>query len=451
MLFTSLNYFIFLALTVGFTFSLPARARISFLAVASYFFYAYWKPGYALVILALTIINYGAALTIHVRGAWAAAIIANLSTFFVFKYLGFFTQELNLILRWLDDGGEIPVLTLLLPLGISFHTLQAISYVTDVKRGIFSAEKNFWRFALFIAWFPQMIAGPIERASTLLVQLKTIERPTSNQVKLAGHLVLIGLLKKILIADSLGVMIRPIYLDPGAFPPWQVWLAVYGFGLQLYFDFSAYMGIAMGSSLLFGVTLSENFKDPFLASSIPDFWRRWHISLTSWFFEYVYYPLVRKFPSGGGPYAAVILVFALSGLWHGANWTFIVWGLLHGALYCLSILLPPWRSESLFSAYARVAFTFSLVCLCWVMFRAPSVNEAMDVYLRLLGVGKASIDSLWPEHFEKLLAAMLGMLAVTFLRETKATSTPPWVYAILVWLILTLGNFDSDTFIYFQF
>lgn len=451
MLFTSLNYFVFLAFAFGLTFSLPARARIGFLVFASYFFYASWKPSYALVIFALTIITYGAALKIPVRGAWATALIANLSTFFVFKYLGFFTQEVNSILSWLQGGGEIPVLSLLLPLGISFHTLQAIAYVTDVKRGVIPAEKNFWRFALFIAWFPQMIAGPIERASTLLVQLIQIEKPSVAQVKTAGHFILIGLFKKLVIADSLGTMIQPIYADVGAFPPWQVWLAVYGFGLQLYFDFSAYMDIARGSSRLFGVNLSENFKDPFLATSIPDFWRRWHISLTSWFFEYVYYPLVRRYPSGVGPYVAALLVFALSGLWHGANWTFLVWGLLHGALYCLSILLPPWRSESLFSVYIRIAGTFSLVCLCWVIFRADSVPDALAFYSRLLGMGPSSVDSLLPEHLNRILAAMLGLLTVTFLRGKTSTSTPSWCYLLLLLMILTFGNFDGDTFIYFQF
>ena len=444
MLFTTLTYVLFLVTAVGLAFALPQSWRVVFLALVSYFFYAYWKPAYALVIFALTAVNYVAALNIRFRGAWAVCLIVNLGTFFVFKYLGFFARELNEISAWLTGEAHFPVVSLLLPLGISFHTLQAIAYVSDVRRGVLPVERDFVRFALFISWFPQMIAGPIERGANLLRQLEVIRPPSREELRLAIYLLLWGYFKKFVVADNLATMVNDIYVAPPYYPAVEAWGAIYGFGLQLYFDFSAYMDIAMGSSLLFGIRLSENFRDPFLAASIPEFWRRWHITLSTWFFEYVYYPLVRRYPDW--PLVAVMSVFALSGLWHGANWNFLLWGLLHGILYCATVFGPRWELPRALG----IAITFNLVCLLWVLFRSFDLAQAKSLYLAAVGVTDANYTiSLWPGRRAELLsvAVGLGTSAGFWWFRTRAV----WAMVIVALLTLIFGEFDSQSFIYFQF
>lgn len=450
MLFTTLIYLFFLCFTIGITYSLPLRARIPWLLLASYAFYIHWKPAYALIIIALTVINYGAALAIHRKFVWTAAVLANLGVLFVFKYLGFFAHEWNEWMAWLGAGGPVPVAQLLLPLGISFHTLQAIAYVTDVRRGVIPAERNLLRFALFISWFPQMIAGPIERGARLLPQLKDIRKPEAATVGAALSLILYGFFKKLVLADNLAPMVNTVFSAPAAFPTWQNWFVVYGFGFQLYFDFSAYMDIATGSSLLFGVRLSENFHTPFLSASLPEFWRRWHITLTSWFFEYVYYPLVRRFSAGPGPVFAILVVFFLSGLWHGANRTFLLWGMVHGLLLCISIYFP---GRVRIPHILRVAITFNLVCLCWVLFRSESLGQAYEVYSSLLGMGESGTRSLWPgARFRVAALFIAGSTAAVLWAIPPHTKAAAW--AATIWLTaitLCFGEFASHTFVYFQF
>lgn len=472
MVFSSLSYVFFLPLVFGITFSLSPRLRVPFLLAASYAFYMAWKPPYVLVILALTVFDYFAAIAIENRGSrpgrravWLASLAANLGALFVFKYAGFFAAEWNRLAHFLEAGGPVPVPELLLPIGISFHTFQAISYTTDVYLGNERAERNPVRFALFIAWFPQMVAGPIERAHTLLPQLSRIRLPVAAEARQAIHWLLWGAFKKLVVAGNLSALVDKVFSDPGAQPPWVVAVAVYAFAFQIYCDFSGYTDMAKGSSLLFGVRLTENFNNPYLARSLPEFWSRWHMSLSSWFFEYVYYPLARRFPTGAGPWLAIVAVFALSGVWHGASWTFLAWGLLNGLIYAAYVavkragLLP----EGGLAAPALVFVNFHLVCFCWIFFRAGSFAAATEVisqigrFLASPGFG-GRLPHLGTAARVSSAVAGLALMAVNLWRSDALGrwSRSGWPGAAASFLLigiltLVLAAFDSEAFIYFQF
>lgn len=446
MTFASSIYFLFLPLVFGITFSTPARFRGIILLIASYAFYMYWKPAYALIIAGMTLGDFFLARAIErselaksKRALWLLSVSLNLGLLFTFKYLGFFAGQLQL---------SFP--SLMLPIGLSFHTLQAIGYTTDVYRGVIVAERSLLRFALFIAWFPQMVAGPIERGANLLPQLSEIRRPAGPELHDALVMIVWGLFKKLVVADNLALFVDPVYANPQGASPLAAALAVLFFALQLYFDFSGYTDIARGSSELFSVRLVPNFDQPFSASTLNEFWRRWHMSLSTWFFEYVYYPLVRRFPSGMGPYWSVFAVFLLSGLWHGANWTFLVWGGLHGLAY----------GFALYSRQRSRVFTFSLVAMLWVLFRASSLENASQVFGRLFQWSADLASSLKLDAslniWLALIAGVAGLASEKWLLPEgrlsgKLRDFSPALGALLILVILALGAFSGERFIYFQF
>lgn len=471
MIFTSLLYLLFLVLAWGITYTLHPRLRVLFLLLASYGFYMAWKPKYVLIIIALTVADYFFAMWIeNAKGDsrkkffWISSVVANMGMLFAFKYLGFFTAEINRLLAWMQTGGAIPVIDLLLPIGISFHTFQAVSYTTDVYLGHQKAQRNFPQFALFIAWFPQMIAGPIERASTLLVQLDRISFPMRSQVISGLGLFVLGYFKKVVIADRLAYFVDPVFASPEQASAMTMLLAVYGFALQIYFDFSSYTDIAKGSSLFFGVRLSENFQAPYLSLSLPEFWKRWHMSLSSWFFEYVYFPFVRKFQGAWVPYAGILTVFVLSGIWHGANWTFLVWGFANAVIYLgyLAYFRVFDVARSGPGRFVMMFVNFHLVCFCWIFFRSPSLETA-GLFLKRI---PTLFTSSSPGHHEfifsygyQLLLALIGLAAFAMvIRPLNRVITEGAGWAKLVAIALffvigisVLGVFESQSFIYFQF
>lgn len=472
MLFSSLSYVFFLPLVFGITYSLAPKLRPHFLLLASYAFYMAWKPQYALVLIALTLFDFFAAHAIERRGSrpgrraiWLASVCANLGTLFVFKYAGFFAEEWNRLAQFLEAGGPVPVPEILLPIGISFHTFQAISYTTDVYFGNERAERSLLRFSLFIAWFPQMVAGPIERAHTLLPQLREIHLPSAEEARQGLHWLLWGAFKKLVVAGNVSSFVDQVYAAPGTQAPWVVVLATYAFAFQIYCDFSGYTDMAKGSSLLFGVRLTENFNNPYLSRTLPEFWSRWHMSLSSWFFEYVYYPLARAWPSGAGPWLAIIVVFALSGIWHGASWTFLVWGLLNGLIYSAWVFLRRAGVEpgGAVASGLLVLLNFHLVCLCWIFFRAGNMAVAMDA---LTQVGRFVVTpgfegSLPPGSAAGRLASAstgLALMGANLLGGDALgrASRSGWAGAALTGalvgsLTLALASFQSEAFIYFRF
>jgi D-alanyl-lipoteichoic acid acyltransferase DltB (MBOAT superfamily) len=320
------------------------------------------------------------------RALLLASLFANLGVLAAFKYFGFFLDSLAALCRSFGWNAESPALQIVLPVGISFYTFQALSYTIDVYRGRIAPVRDLVQYLCFISFFPQLVAGPIERAERLLPQFG-VDRRFDAQRSVDGlRQMLWGFFKKMVVADGLAPFVNTVYSGVGAASGWELLWATYGFAFQIYCDFSGYSDIAIGCARLFGFELMQNFDRPYFSTSVPEFWKRWHISLSTWFRDYLYRPL------GGNRVGArrwalnVIAVFGLSGLWHGASWTFVVWGLLHGTYYLASVRwgggLDRGRaatSRSGFRELAGIAVTFNLVCLAWVFFRANSRGDALLV------------------------------------------------------------------------
>lgn len=481
MVFTSFVYIGFLLGVLALYFTVPARMQRILLLGASYAFYAYWKPQYLVMLLGVTTVDYIAARRIEtapaagVKRLWlTASIVANLGLLFTYKYYDFVADQVNVVASWCGWDARLPVFGLLIPLGISFHTFQSISYTVDVYRGSYKAERNYINLALFISFFPQLVAGPIERASQLLPQLVRVNRFELDSCLSGALLVAYGFFKKLVLADNLAVLVDQYFLSQGHGTGGLSLIAVYAFAFQIYFDFSGYTDIARGSGRMLGISMIENFRDPYFSTSVREFWRRWHISLTDWFREFVYHPLLNR---GVGRSACVVAVFALSGIWHGANWTFLVWGLLNACFY---FVMPDYRQVphlskttgggaswgTLAIAVVRCFVTFHLICVTWVFFRAANIGEALSVVGNIAGGAidmQTAIVRLVSDHPVRLaiiFGAMIIDSCLTLIApqcqwiESLAAwrSWPYWLtMALLVYITLFLGQLGAEQFIYFQF
>jgi len=398
MLFTTPDFAVFFVVVVGLHYALPTGRRWALLLAASYTFYAWWRPAYSLLILASTLVDYTAGLRMaraegRRRTAWLlVSLVGNLGLLGYFKYSGFLRRTLAGLI---DAPGlaDPPALDPLLPVGISFYTFQTLSYTLDVYRGRREPERHLGYFALYVSFFPQLVAGPIERSTRLLPQLRALPAGLDEPEAVRGlRLVLWGAFQKLVIADNLALLVDPVYANPAAFGGLGLTAATVAFGFQILADFAGYSLIAIGAARVLGVRLMTNFDRPYFAQSIPEFWHRWHISLSTWFRDYLYIPLGGSRGSRVRVYRNVLVVFVVSGLWHGANWTFVVWGALHGAFYLVARAASdlrgrgepaaPARARGLGRAW-RVALTFGLVTLAWVFFRAPDVGAALDILGRL--------------------------------------------------------------------
>jgi len=474
MIFTSLEYLVFLPLVFIAFWAISPRRRWAFLLVASYLFYMFWKVEYALIMVVLTLVDFvagkkiDAAPTLRARRAWlAGSIAANLSMLFFFKYYNFGAAQVNGLLSLLGFSGHVPLADIVLPLGISFHTFQAMSYTLDVYHKRVKPEHHLGYFALFIAYFPQIVAGPIERAGHLIHQLRKQATFSYDQAREGFLLILIGFFKKLVIADNLAVYVDRCYGSWEQVGGSSLLLATYAFAFQIYADFSGYTDIARGSAKLLGVDLAINFRSPYLADSVADFWRRWHISLTSWFRDYVYKPMLGA-QANGSRTAAVFVVFALSGVWHGANWTFLAWGMLNAAFYFLNEALIA-RFPRAFGMRAlkplRILATFNLIAITWVFFRADSLPSAVAILGKIAEhyvLGER--NGAWAKDSVGFLnvgiAAGLLLLAgertwngsETLRQRFHASRTARWTaYVGLFYATLLLGNLGAKQFIYFQF
>ncbi|OPZ73278.1 MAG: Peptidoglycan O-acetyltransferase [bacterium ADurb.Bin478] len=479
MLFNSVAFLLFFPTVVVIYFALPHRLRWLWLLAASLFFYMYWKVSYGFLLLATAAVDYlagrgmGRSRSAAIRkGLLCFSLISNLGILFFFKYYNFFSQVLADGLQRLQVSCPLPVSQFILPVGISFYTFQSLSYTIDVYRGLIPVERHFGRFLLYVTFFPQLVAGPIERAKNLLPQLMgkfafDYERVTSGLKLMAW-----GFFKKLVIADRLAVYVNTVYSQPQDFTGWPVWLATYFFAFQIYCDFSGYSDIAIGAARVMGFTLMENFHRPYYAKSIREFWHRWHISLSTWFKDYLYIPL-------GGNRVAVwrwqvnlFLVFLISGLWHGANWTFLVWGALHG-FYSLSAVWTRAGRKALTTRLGlehrpgllklmRVAVTFHLVCFAWIFFRADTLADALTLLKNML-IFSADHQSVALGRVETAVAigALLILESVQWLQRRgsidrllreKPVVLRLAVYSGLLLLILLFGRMETEQqFIYFQF
>jgi D-alanyl-lipoteichoic acid acyltransferase DltB (MBOAT superfamily) len=485
MLFNSLEFLIFFPIVVGLYFACPYRWRWVWLLAASYYFYAAWKLEYLLLIIASTLVGYAAALAMarqtrrSVRTQLlVVSLVTNLGVLFAFKYFNFFNDSLRAAFNQVNLLYDVPAFQILLPVGISFYTFQILSYTIDVYRGELKPEPHLGRFALFVAFFPQLVAGPIERATHMLPQFRQKFDFAGDRLVSGLRLMLWGLFKKIVIADRLGLYVNAVYNQPADYEGWTVALATFFFTFQIYCDFSGYSDIAIGAARVMGFELMENFRRPYFATSPADFWRRWHISLSTWFRDYVYLPLGGNHVAVGRWYANLLIVFLVSGLWHGADWTFVIWGALHGLYVIAEVATGGLRrrlahalgldQHSPWQTVLGGLLTFVLVCLTWLFFRANSVSDAWLLLANLFRPSDLSaVYTPWAGLVTNPgleLALALGLILLLLLVEwlqarawqlPVLTPQPRWLrwaaYLFLALAIMNLGTNKEVPFIYFQF
>ncbi len=484
MLFNSLHFLVFFCFVTLSYYSLSKQGRWVLLLVASCYFYAAFIPSYLLILGVVILIDYFAALWIERsegsrrKALLIISLVANVALLAFFKYFDFINQSVNSLLALLGWQSSVPLLGdwlpgVVLPIGLSFHTFQSMSYTIEVYRGKQVAERNFGVYSLYVLFYPQLVAGPIERPGHMLPQLNAFHAfdwPTVRMglLRMAG-----GFVKKVVIADRLALMVDQAYFDVDKSSGTTMLLASVFYSIQIYCDFSGYSDIAIGAGQVMGIRMTENFRTPYLAASIGDFWRRWHISLSSWFRDYVYIPL------GGNRLGAtrtalnVLFVFGLSGLWHGANWKFVIWGALHGLYLVISQFIKPSAQplpiqEDTSSAYQlkgiggsvrhriNQVLTFGLVTLTWIFFRARTTDDAFVVLKKVFTLNPsvpAQTPLAPPELW--LCAALIGLLLYenAWIKYVpRATTTAFWVLMPLLALACYfLGVFTSNQFIYFQF
>lgn len=454
MLFNSLEYLFFLPAVVLLYYLLPQRLRWILIFVSSCLFYMAFIPKYILVLFAIIVIDYSAAIwmeKLHGKARKRLLLIslfANVGILAFFKYFGFANQTLIDFFALFGKEFKYYDLGIILPIGLSFHTFQSMSYTIEVYRGQQKAEKHLGYFANYVLFFPQMVAGPIERYATLGEELRKTQTLNYQNLSAGFRLVLLGFVVKMVIADQLAPFVNQVYANPIAYNQLQIVAALVFFAFQIYADFFGYSLIAQGSARLLGIHIMDNFKTPYFAKSVGEFWRRWHISLSTWFRDYLYIPLGGNRVSTWRWALNTLFVFGISGLWHGANWTFIIWGLLHGIFLLL---------EKPLKNFANTLSTFLLVCFAWVFFRAPDFTTALQI---LKGVyTTAPIKETWLDFWTPLLAlVLLLILEFSYRKERfdqlleRVPLVARWsIYFVLIFLLLALSGTQKFTFIYFQF
>ncbi len=460
---------------------LPHKYRWQLLLGASCYFYMAFLPIYILILGFTIVIDYFAGIYIeNTKGAkrrqyLIISLIANIGVLAVFKYFNFLNDNLSLLLNSVGYQNSIPNLSILLPIGLSFHTFQAMSYTIEVYRGNQKAERHFGIYALYVMFYPQLVAGPIERPQNILHQFYEKHKFDYKQVTDGLKLMAWGLFKKVVIADRLASTVNRVYDNPMDFEGLALIVATVFFAIQIYCDFSGYSDIAIGSAQVMGFKLMKNFDRPYFSKSISEFWKRWHISLSTWFRDYLYISLGGNRVSKGRLYFNLMVTFLISGLWHGANWTYVIWGGLNG----LYLVIELWVTKPLTKLveflklnrfplllnFIKTAFTFSLICLTWVFFRAKSVQDALYILTHFFTSFKI------PGLFSKLAIAKFDLQIIGFslfillftewmqrgksLRiwlDVKPVYVRWSVYVLLGITILLFGAYEQNQqFIYFQF
>lgn len=494
MLFNSISFIIYFPIVVFIYFVIPKKARYLWLLLASYFFYMCWNAKYAALLLYSTAVTYVSGLLIdrcdrkeglekRKKLFVALSFIMNLSILFLFKYFNFVVGNINVILAECNLQVIMPGVDLLLPVGISFYIFQALSYTMDVYRKEIYVERNFLKYALFVSFFPQLVAGPIERSKNLLKQIGTYNVFSYDNFRRGLLIMLWGYFQKIVIADRIALLVDTVYNNVGSYEGSYYLLASVLFAIQIYCDFSGYSLIAAGAAKVMGFELMENFNCPYYAKSVAEFWRRWHISLTSWFRDYLYIPLGGNRKGTARKYLNILLVFLVSGLWHGAQWTYVIWGGLNGLFQVLGSVLAPLRKkagellgvkeESFGHKFIQVCVTFVLVDFAWIFFRAASVHDALHIIKSILTVHNPWIffdNSLYSLGLSQkqfhLMVFSLAVLAVADWLKYKKVNVldrlleqdiwfrwPAYLMGILFVLVFGIwGNaYDAQAFVYFQF
>lgn len=469
MLFNSLQFLVFFPCVVVLYWILPYKWRNPMLLAASYYFYMNWQPVYAALILLSSVTTWGCGILMERNVArkkiWlTACLILNFGILFLYKYLGFVSATVHSALQTLGIAMDVPEFTLLLPVGISFYTFQAVGYTVDVYRGTLRPERSLLTYALFVAFFPQLVAGPIERAKNLIPQFHCEHKLDGQEIMEGLKLMTWGFFMKLCIADNVAPYVDAVYNNIDMHNGTSVWLATFFFTFQIFCDFGGYSLIAIGTARCLGFTLMHNFMRPYLARDVKDFWRRWHISLSSWFADYVYIPLGGSRCTTARHQRNLMVTFIVSGLWHGANMTFVVWGAYHGMLQVILSLkrkiCPRRLSIGGFGVVLSMVLTFVATMIGWVFFRANSVADAWTALYKMMHPG----GMLFNGEGKPEIALPLILIAVLMLREfiaerkiKLALTSNSNVYvsaasmAVLVTIILLCARFQSGQFIYFQF
>lgn len=494
MLFNSIQFLIFFPIVVFLYFILPHRFRWSMLLLASCYFYMSFVPVYILVLILLIVIDYISGICIErtenqktKKIYLLVSIISTCLILFIFKYFNFFNSNFESLAKLIHWNYPIGFLKLILPIGLSFHTFQSLSYVIEIYKGKQKAEYNFGIYALYVMFFPQLVAGPIERPQNLLHQFYEKHFFDFEKISSGLRLMLWGFFKKLVIADRLAPFVNQVYNDPHAFTGISLWSALFYFAIQIYCDFSGYSDIAVGAARVLGFRLTKNFNLPYFSRSITEFWRRWHITLSSWLKDYVFTPLAFKYRNLGklGICLSMVITFVLIGLWHGADWTFVLFGFSHGLIICFEFLIEKPRKNILskipnyITNTLGIIYTFCIWSLTLIFFRAKDLGDSFYIMGHLFsGVKKYVVDNLLNlslssgklkpfllgQHREEFMVAVLAiaiMISVhsisrcpkgvaTFLEKMPILIRWSFYWAV-IFVILFLGVFTESPFIYFQF
>ena len=498
MFFNSFHFLIFFPVVVLVYYLIPNRIKYLWLLAASYYFYMCWNVKYVLLLLASTIVTYLSGLlmekvrnkgltedkmTARLKLIVAGSFIVNIGILGYFKYFNFFIDILNDIFNAAGISLDIAKFDILLPVGISFYTFQALSYTMDVYRGEIYAEKNFFRYALFVSFFPQLVAGPIERSKNLLKQL-AVPRPFDYDRAREGFLLMLwGYFLKLVMADRIAIFVDTVYADPAGYTGWYIAIAAMLFAIQIYCDFYGYSTIAMGAAKIIGIDLMENFNAPFLSTTIPELWKGWHISLTTWFRDYLYFPLGGSRKGRLRKCINIMIIFLVSGLWHGAELSFVVWGALNGIYQLVSEYSMPYRiklseglglhRDSLGHKIVAGFITFLLFVFSVIFFRAPTTGDALAIIGSMLSKNNAWIlfdGSLYEcgldnRNFTLMLICIVVLLIADIckkrgIRLSRAILAQDLWCRILIMVfsicfILLFGiwgsGYSAKGFIYFQF
>ncbi len=468
MIFSSAEFFAFLLLLLGLLAVTRAEgARRDILLVASYFFYGWWDWRFCFLLLLCTAVDYTAARAIEAartprgRRAWLlVSLVSNLGWLAFFKYTNFFLNDLRPLFSL--AGVSVPHLNVILPVGISFYTFQSISYVVDVYRGTLPAHRNIRDYMLFVAFFPQLLSGPIVRGAQFLPQMKTLHPLRLDNVRQGVEQFVRGFAKKVLFADTLATFADPVFAHPTSFSSLTCWLGVIAYAGQIYYDFSGYSDMAIGVARMLGIEFPVNFRHPYRSLDITEFWRRWHISLSTWLRDYLYIPLGGNRRGRGRTYLNLALTMLLGGLWHGASWTFVVWGAMHGAALALhkwSMEMRGERREARFGLAGRLlswAVTFVFVLITWVFFRSPDFHTAGLMLRQMFTPTAGGIRWAYVQAMVALALAV-GSHVWSVLHEDRSPGLDlrrplawPALTAVLL-LVLLYAPFGTNPFIYFQF
>jgi len=480
MLFNSLEFIIFFPIVVAIYFIMKPKYRWVLLLLASYYFYMCWSYKYIVLIMFSTVVDYFSGILMHRfqkqrprKLLLLASLTTNLGLLFFFKYFNFFGETVNFFFDRFNIFRDVPVYDFLLPVGISFYTFQTLSYTIDIYRRKQKPEYHFGRFALFVSFFPQLVAGPIERSVNLLPQFREDYKFEYARVRDGILLMVWGFFKKVVIADRLAEYVNMVYNNAGDFHGLQNAIATFFFSFQIYCDFSGYSDIAIGAALIMGYRLMTNFRRPYFANSISDFWRRWHISLSSWFKDYVYISLGGNRVVKWRHYYNLFITFLVSGLWHGAEWTFVIWGALHGFFLIFAIWTVRLREQGnqmlgiaqrpKLYRFTQTLVTFVLVYFSWIFFRANNTQEAFTIIgdmFRSVEGGGVNLFKFGVDFYISFIAIAV-LLVVEYFEEfsglyarmTEKLAKPlKWaVLTVIIVLIVVLGVWQGSDFLYFQF